>query len=44
MIVTVLIGAALILALVHLFQTEGRDLLGWAVVVTDIALLLARLG
>lgn len=42
MIVTVLIAAALVIALVTEFQADGRDLLGWAVVLTDIALLVAR--
>lgn len=42
MIVTALIAAALVIALIAEFQTEGRDLLGWAVVLTDVALLVAR--
>ena len=44
MIVTALIIAALILALVDEFQAQGRSLVGWAVVFVCIALLIGRLG
>ncbi len=38
----VLIAVAFVLALVHEFQANGRDLLGWAVVALAIALLIPQ--
>lgn len=40
MIATVLILGGLLLAFVHLWQSEGRDILGWAVVLLGLALAL----
>ena len=41
-LVTILIGAALVLALVDEFQHRGTSLTGWAVVLLSIALLIGR--
>lgn len=41
---TLIIAAALILALVEEFQAQGRSLLGWAVVLVCIALLWGQLS
>ena len=43
MIITALILAALVLALVDEFQSHGRSLVAWAVVFVCIALLYGRL-
>ena len=44
MIVTALIIAGLILALVDEFQAQGRSLVAWAVVFVCAALLIGRIG
>lgn len=41
---TVLFFVSLILALVDELQSDGKSLLGWAVVLTDIGLLWGHLG
>lgn len=43
MLVTALLIAALVLALIEEFQAQGRSLIGWAVVLVAIALLIGRL-
>ena len=44
MIITALIIAALVLALIDEFQANGRSLVAWAVVFVCAALLIGRLG
>lgn len=43
MIVTLLILASLVLALIEEFRAQGRNLLAWAVVALATALLIGRL-
>ena len=41
---TLLILGGLLLALVHQFQSQGRSLLGWAMVLVCLGLLWGNLG
>lgn len=43
-LVLVLIVAAAVLAAVNLIQSEGRDLLGWAVLAIAVALLIPQVA
>ena len=41
---TVLFLVALVIALIHEFQSNGRSLLGWAVVIVCVGLLWGLIG
>jgi hypothetical protein len=43
-ITTIFVIVALVLALIHEFQAQGRDILGWAVVFLCIAALWGNLS
>jgi hypothetical protein len=41
---TVLFIISIVLAIVEEFQTNGRSLVGWAIIATDVGLLWGHLG